>query len=112
MTEYSLGTGRLIIGTIKMPRSKKKRIRNKWIKKQSQVVTDFKITVNKEELVLKAVKPIAIHNFTLDDISEEAIGYFLPEHLIQKYGSKFMDAVNTPSSEDTHILDLYKGETK
>jgi len=115
MTEYFLGTGRLIIGTIKMPRSKKKRIRNKWIKKQSQLVTDFKITVDKEELESKAVKPLKplTHwNFTLDDISEEAIGYFLPEHLIQKYGSKFMDAVNTPSSEDTHILDLYKGETK
>jgi hypothetical protein len=73
MTEYFLGTARLIIGTIRMPRSKKKRIRNKWIKKQSQVVTDFKVTVNKEELVLKAVKPIACWNFTLDDISEENI---------------------------------------
>jgi len=73
MTEYFLGTGRLIIGTIRMPRSKKKRIRNKWIKKQSEVVTDFRVTVNKEELVLKALKPIAIHNFTLDDISEEYV---------------------------------------
>jgi len=108
MTEYFLGTGRVIFGPVKMPRSKKKRIRNKWIKKQSQVVTDFKITVNKEELVLKAVKPIAIHNFTLDDISEENIKTLM---LSEEERNYFLKG-DWYSSEDTQIFNLYKGETK
>lgn len=75
MTEYFLGTGRVMFGPVKMPRSKRKRIRNKWIKKQSRTVTvtDFKITVNKEELESKALRPVVCWNFTLDDISEENI---------------------------------------
>ena len=110
MTEYLLGTGRVMFGPVKMPRSKKKRIRNKWIKKQSEVATDFKVTVSKKELLLKSLKPIAIHNFTLDDISEEYVKALML--LSEPPDSKFMDAVNTPSSEDTHIFNLYKGETK
>lgn len=38
-------------------------------------------------------------------------GYLLPEHLIQKYGNRFMEALNCPNSEDSHIFDLFKSLT-
>lgn len=44
-----LGKGRVYFNKIKLPRSKKKRIVNKWIKRQSYEVEYFKIEIEPKE---------------------------------------------------------------
>jgi len=44
--------------------------------------------------------------------AKSQLGAIKAGRALAKKKSSFMDAVNTPSSEDTHIYNLYKVETK
>lgn len=77
-------TGKIYLGKIKLPRSKRKRIRNKWLKKQCfgkcanfkfEEIGEFpKIDLNVNEVIFfSTVKVVTPCSFTLDDISEENI---------------------------------------
>lgn len=93
--ELFFGKGTLYIGKIKLPRSKKKRIRKKWAKKYGMQVEYFKIKLD----------PIERH--------EENYGIDIPMKLKQdKIKHEKTITFSTPTSEDKWVKRIFDQKKK